>query len=31
MTVQNAEIADCFEQLADLLELEAANPFRVRA
>ena len=31
MTVQNAEIADLFEQLADLLELEGANPFRVRA
>jgi DNA polymerase (family 10) len=31
MTVQNAEIADRFEQLAGLLELEGANPFRVRA
>jgi len=31
MTVQNAEIADRFEHLADLLELEGANPFRVRA
>jgi DNA polymerase (family 10) len=31
MTVQNAEIADRFEQLADLLELQGANPFRVRA
>jgi DNA polymerase (family 10) len=29
--VQNAEIADQFEQVADLLELEGANPFRVRA
>jgi len=29
--VQNAEIADQFEQLADLLELDSANPFRVRA
>jgi DNA polymerase (family 10) len=31
MTVHNAEIADRFEQLADLLELDGANPFRVRA
>jgi len=31
MTVQNAEIADRFEQLSDLLELQGANPFRVRA
>ncbi len=31
MTVQNAGIADRFEQLADLLELQGANPFRVRA
>ena len=31
MTVQNAEIADRFEQLADLLEIQGANPFRVRA
>lgn len=31
MTVQNAEIADRFEQLAGLLELEGANAFRVRA
>jgi DNA polymerase (family 10) len=31
MTVQNAEIADRFEHLADLLELEGANVFRVRA
>lgn len=27
----NAEIADRFDELADLLEIEAANPFRVRA
>ncbi len=27
----NAEVAACFEELADLLELEGANPFRVRA
>jgi len=31
MTVHNAEIADLFERLADLLEIEDANPFRVRA
>jgi len=31
VTVQNAEIADRFEQLADLLELQGANPYRVRA
>ena len=27
----NAEIADVFDQIADLLEFQAANPFRVRA
>jgi DNA polymerase (family 10) len=31
MRVSNAEIADIFEKLADLLEIEDANPFRVRA
>jgi DNA polymerase (family 10) len=31
VTVQNAEIADQFEHLADLLELDGANPFRIRA
>ncbi|NNJ94897.1 MAG: DNA polymerase/3'-5' exonuclease PolX [Halobacteria archaeon] len=31
MPVHNAEIARLFEQLADLLEVEDANPFRVRA
>ena len=31
MTLQNSEIADLFDRLADLLELEDANPFRVRA
>lgn len=31
MTLQNTEIADRFEELADLLEIEGANPFRVRA
>lgn len=29
--MQNDHIAACFEQLADLLEIQAANPFRVRA
>ena len=29
--ITNAEIADDFERLADLLELQEANPFRVRA
>lgn len=31
MPVHNSEIADIFEKLADLLEIEDANPFRVRA
>ena len=31
MPVHNAEIAAKFERLADLLELDDANPFRVRA
>ena len=31
MTVQNGEIADLFEQLADLLEVREENPFRIRA
>lgn len=31
MPVQNAEIAELFNRLADLLEIEDANPFRVRA
>jgi DNA polymerase (family 10) len=29
--MNNADIADTFEQLADLLEIQNANPFRVRA
>jgi DNA polymerase (family 10) len=29
--MQNAEIAALFEELADLLEVQGANPFRVRA
>ncbi|WP_237068418.1 DNA polymerase/3'-5' exonuclease PolX [Microbulbifer guangxiensis] len=31
MPVHNSEIADRFDRLADLLEIEGANPFRVRA
>ena len=31
MPVHNSEIADIFNQMADLLEIEDANPFRVRA
>lgn len=31
MPIQNAEIAQIFNRLADLLEIEGANPFRVRA
>jgi DNA polymerase (family 10) len=31
MPVHNAEIAERFDRLADLLEIEGANPFRVRA
>lgn len=31
MPVHNAEIAELFNRLADLLEVEDANPFRVRA
>jgi DNA polymerase (family X) len=31
MTVHNADIAALFNRMADLLEIEAANPFRVRA
>jgi len=31
MSELNVEIADRFDALADLLEIEAANPFRVRA
>ena len=31
MPVHNADIARVFEEIADLLELESANPFRVRA
>jgi DNA polymerase (family 10) len=31
ISVRNGEIAALFEELADLLEIEDANPFRVRA
>ncbi|MBN1247010.1 MAG: DNA polymerase/3'-5' exonuclease PolX [Anaerolineae bacterium] len=31
MPVLNAEVADIFRKVADLLEIEGANPFRVRA
>ncbi len=30
-TIRNADIADALTKIADLLELEGANPFRVRA
>lgn len=31
MTVHNSDIAAIFREIADLLEIEAANPFRIRA
>ena len=31
MPIHNADIARLFEEMADLLELSDANPFRVRA
>lgn len=31
MPVHNADIATVFEEIADLLEIEGANPFRIRA
>src|SRR5512144_807497 len=31
MPVHNADIAAVFDEIADLLEIESANPFRVRA
>lgn len=31
MPVHNADIAAIFEEISDLLEIEAANPFRIRA
>ncbi len=29
--MQNGEIASLFDELAELLEIQGANPFRVRA
>ncbi|HET7831516.1 MAG TPA: helix-hairpin-helix domain-containing protein [Gallionella sp.] len=29
--VHNADIAAIFEEIADLLEIQGANPFRIRA
>ena len=31
MPIHNADIADIFEQIADILEIENENPFRIRA
>ena len=31
MPIYNSEIAAVFDELADFLEIEAANPFRIRA
>ena len=31
MPIHNADIAAIFEKIADFLEIESANPFRVRA
>jgi len=31
MPVHNADIAAAFDEIADLLELQNANPFRIRA
>ncbi|MGZ3672487.1 MAG: hypothetical protein ACXWR4_21355, partial [Bdellovibrionota bacterium] len=31
MPAHNSDIAGIFDQVADLLEIQAANPFRVRA
>ncbi len=31
MPIHNADIAAIFEEIADLLEIQGANPFRVRA
>jgi DNA polymerase (family 10) len=31
MPIHNSDIADCFERMADHLEIGSANPFRVRA
>lgn len=31
MPVHNADISAIFEEIADLLEIQGANPFRIRA
>lgn len=31
MPANNADIADIFEEIADILEIQSANPFRIRA
>lgn len=31
MPVHNAEIAAMFDEIADLLDIQGANPFRIRA
>ena len=31
MAVHNADVAACFNRMAELLEIEGANPFRIRA
>lgn len=31
MPVHNADLAAAFEEIADRLEVEGANPFRIRA
>ena len=31
MTVHNTDIADIFDEIADYLEIEDENPFRIRA
>jgi DNA polymerase (family 10) len=31
MTMKNGQIADIFDQVADLLEFQGENPFRLRA
>jgi DNA polymerase (family 10) len=31
MPIHNTDIVDIFEEIADFLEIEGANPFRVRA
>lgn len=31
MPIHNADIATIFEEIADLLEIDGENPFRIRA